>query len=246
MEDGWVSINRSILNHYLWEEERFSKAQAWIDLILNARYSDKKISIKGNIIVVKRGQQIRSQITLSKTWKWDRKTVKRFLTLLKKDGMIVENCTHLTTVITICNYDSFQSINECMPQQKGQVSGQACPSSRDTNNKETKKTKDQEKESTKERNDFFELKPNDVNKDLWIEFMQERKKRKATISLRATKAIVKKIKEFKKIGKTNEEAIIIYLESSWKGLDVDWTKPNQGVNYARTEPTEAEWNSTNF
>lgn len=65
--------------------------------------------IKGQIVELKRGQQARSEVTLSKEWKWSRGRVRRFLNQCENDGMIECKSTHLTSIITICNYDSFQS-----------------------------------------------------------------------------------------------------------------------------------------
>ncbi len=105
---GWIKLHRSISSHWSWSSEPFSKGQAWVDLILNAGHTDRKISIKNTIVELKRGQQARSEITLSKSWKWSRGKVRRFLGQLEKDGMIVQQSGHLTSIISICNYESFQ------------------------------------------------------------------------------------------------------------------------------------------
>jgi hypothetical protein len=46
-KSGWVRLHRKIENNFLWFLEPFTKAQAWIDLFLNANHSDNKISIRG-------------------------------------------------------------------------------------------------------------------------------------------------------------------------------------------------------
>jgi hypothetical protein len=139
---GWISLDRAITKHWLWQNEKFSKGQAWIDLLLFAAHTDNKVLIKGVLIQVARGEQIRSQVTLAKTWNWDRKTVSRFLKLLEKDSMIVSRVDHLTSYISICNYDSFQDNKKDSPQLKGQVKGQQSPSREDTINKGNKENKD--------------------------------------------------------------------------------------------------------
>lgn len=104
---GWVSVNRSISDHWVWDCE-YSTGQAWVDLILNACHQDNKLMIKGTLVNLKRGQQARSELTLSRTWKWSRGKVRRFLKNLENDSMIVVESGHLTSVITICNYSTFQ------------------------------------------------------------------------------------------------------------------------------------------
>jgi hypothetical protein len=139
---GWISLDRAITKHWLWQCEKFTKGQAWIDLLLFAAHTDNKVLIKGVLISVSRGEQIRSQVTLAKAWNWDRKTVARFLKLLEKDGMIVSRVDHLTSYVSICNYDSFQDNTKQSPQHKGQVKGQQSPSTRPTINKGNKDNKD--------------------------------------------------------------------------------------------------------
>jgi len=147
MSQGWVSIHRSILDGPLWTDERFTKGQAWLDLILNANHTDKKALIKNTMIMVKRGEQIRSKLTLSKVWGWNRKTVSSFLLLLEKEQMITQHSTQQTTHITICNYSKYQDINKTDGQQLGQQLGQQRDNNSDTNNNVNnvnKGTKDQE------------------------------------------------------------------------------------------------------
>jgi hypothetical protein len=104
---GWIKLHRSVSDHWVWDCE-FSYGQAWIDLICHACHKENTLTIKGQLIQLKRGDQARSEVTLSKTWKWSRNKVRRFLKNLEKDAMIVQKTTHLTSIISICNYDSFQ------------------------------------------------------------------------------------------------------------------------------------------
>lgn len=134
MEDkGWVKIHRKILDNSLWLEERFTKAQAWIDLILKANHESKEVLIGYKKVVVSRGSLLISQVKLAKRWGWDRKTVKRFLKFLQVSQMVhVEvdrNIQHGFTVITIKNYEQYQAKG----QQEGQESPRDIPSKRDTN-----------------------------------------------------------------------------------------------------------------
>ena len=139
---GWISLDRAITKHWLWQNEKFTKGQAWIDLLLWAAHTPHKVLLKGTLIPVGRGDQIRSQITLANTWNWDRKTVSRFLKLLEKDSMIVTRVDHLTSYISICNYDSFQDNTKDDTHLKGQLKGHQAPTREDTNNKGNKENND--------------------------------------------------------------------------------------------------------
>jgi hypothetical protein len=109
MSKGWISIHREIQDHWIWQDKReFSKAEAWIDILLNVNHADQKKVIKNTLFEVKRGQSIKSQLTWAKRWNWNRSKVHRFLELLEKDKMIVLKPNSKTTQLTVCNFDSYQ------------------------------------------------------------------------------------------------------------------------------------------
>ncbi|MCC0833469.1 DnaD domain-containing protein [Staphylococcus aureus] len=107
---GWISIDRSIQNHWLFKEKRtFSKFEAWIYLLMEANHSKAKVHIGNQIVTVERGQRLTSILTLSDLFNWSRFKVKTFLDLLESDGMLEVKTTSKYTLITIVNYDFYQS-----------------------------------------------------------------------------------------------------------------------------------------
>lgn len=107
---GWISIDRSIQNHWLFKEKRtFSKFEAWIYLLMEANHSKAKVPIGNQIVTVERGQRLKSILTLSDLFNWSRFKVKTFLDLLESDGMLEVKTTSKYTLITIVNYDFYQS-----------------------------------------------------------------------------------------------------------------------------------------
>ena len=141
-QEGWIKLSRQIQEHWLWTEEPYDKARAWIDLLLLANYEDKKTLYKGKIILCKRGDVNLSISYLAARWKWDRRTVRSFLDVLQSDGMVFVNCTTHRTTITIVNYDNFQlqGTTECTTNctTNSQQDVQQTP----TTNKEKKYKKD--------------------------------------------------------------------------------------------------------
>jgi hypothetical protein len=106
---GWIKLHRSIKEHWLYTEDRvFSKFEAWNDILLSVNFSDAKQVIKGKIYNIKRGESTMSLETWAKRWNWDKSKVRRFLTLLQSDGMIVLVSDNITTHLTVCNYGSYQ------------------------------------------------------------------------------------------------------------------------------------------
>lgn len=107
---GWISIDRSIQNHWLFKEKRtFSKFEAWIYLLMEANHSKAKVPIGNQIVTVERGQRLTSILTFSDLFNWSRFKVKTFLDLLESDGMLEVKTTSKYTLITIVNYDFYQS-----------------------------------------------------------------------------------------------------------------------------------------
>lgn len=109
---AFIKLDRELFEHPMWLEKReFSRQEAWIDLIQLARWSEEpdKVILKNKTVVCKRGQLVRSMVTLASRWGWSKSKVKRVLDVFKERGMIrIENET-VTTRITLCNYDTYQS-----------------------------------------------------------------------------------------------------------------------------------------
>jgi len=111
MDNGWISLNRSLLDHWIWKDsDELSKAEAWIYLLMAANHSEepKKIVIKDKVLMCGRGESLRSLETLSKDWNWNRSKVRRFLKVLEKENMIRHASETVTRRISICNYDTYQ------------------------------------------------------------------------------------------------------------------------------------------
>ncbi len=109
MAKGYISINRSIEDNWIWKLKPFSKGQAWIDLILLANHDEVKAPKGDGIAIYKRGCVHRSIYYLADRWGWDRKTVRRFLDVLQSDHMVSVESTASGTTITLVNYGKYQS-----------------------------------------------------------------------------------------------------------------------------------------
>lgn len=122
--NGWIKLYRQLQDCPIWYGERFSKGQAWVDLLMLANHSDKKIMFNGDFITIQRGQYLTSMVKLSEKWKWNRKTVSSFLKLLENDNMITKVTDNTKTLITIINYGIYQSENESVGQPITQLNVQ--------------------------------------------------------------------------------------------------------------------------
>jgi len=152
---GWVRLHRQIEDNPLWLLEPFTKAQAWVDLFLNANHKEGAINIRGNIIKIKRGQLGWSEITMTKRWKWSKGKVRRFLKVLETDR-------YLTTIITILNYETFQndknntadSTADSTAERQQTVHKQECK-----NDKNDKNISEHSSQVNKVMDEFYEINP---------------------------------------------------------------------------------------
>ncbi|HAB9249170.1 TPA_asm: DnaD domain protein, partial [Listeria monocytogenes] len=118
MSSGWIKIYRSLQEHWIWENEKYLKW--WLDLLILANHQDRDILINGELITIKRGQKHTSELWLSNRWNADRKQVRKFLELLKKNDMItITKSRQKGTTYEISNYNDFQGISEEIRTTKG-------------------------------------------------------------------------------------------------------------------------------
>lgn len=110
MDMGWIKLHRAIRRNWIWDDG--NKLKWWLDLLLQANHSDRKICVGNDILLVKRGSIHTSILKLSKSWDIDKKTVKKFLDLLEKDSMISFTSSKIGTTIILSNYNEFQGFYE--------------------------------------------------------------------------------------------------------------------------------------
>jgi DNA-binding transcriptional regulator YhcF (GntR family) len=108
--NGWIKLHRQIEEDKFYFSERFTKAQAWIDLLLLAGHTKRTIWIRGIEINLKPGELAYSQLTLAGRWQWNFKTVKKFLNELEKCEKVETRFSNATTVISIKNWDKWQGV----------------------------------------------------------------------------------------------------------------------------------------
>lgn len=116
MQRGWQDND-------FFSDAEYSERDAWIYLIGEAAFEDRKYRIKSMTIDLKRGQLTASIRYLSTVFKWSKGRTERFIKELKNWDMIrVENGT-AQNVLTICNYNKFQGVPKNYGTDVGQQRG---------------------------------------------------------------------------------------------------------------------------
>lgn len=108
MSQGWLRLHRKIQDDPLWLSEPFTRAQAWIDIVILANYQTSYFFIRGNKITVLRGQLARSEDYFALRWRWSRNKTRSFMKELEKDDKIVQQKSRIISLITVKNYDKYQ------------------------------------------------------------------------------------------------------------------------------------------
>lgn len=113
---GWIRLHRKIMDTPEWLAEPFTRAQAWIDLLLLANHETGYIRKRGIMIAVERGQVGYSEEALAARWKWSKGKVRRFkaelirlsrISIEISQKTILKN-TSVSSLINIINYDLHQ------------------------------------------------------------------------------------------------------------------------------------------
>lgn len=89
-------------------------------LLIHANHKDKIITFNGAHLDIKRGQFIAGRYSLSDATGIKPSTVRNKLALLKNIGFLDIKSNNKFSIITICNYSSYQKIENSPGQQRGQ------------------------------------------------------------------------------------------------------------------------------
>lgn len=218
---GWIKLHRKISDNPLWLSEKFTRGQAWIDLILLANYADSYFWKRGIKTEVKRGQVAISEVGYADRWGWSRNKVRKFLSELEAEHQIKQQKSNVTLIVTIINYDEYQKKEQQTEHQiEQQIEHQT----------------EQQKDTSKEEKEYKEDKNKNIGspfpfrkkvKDLGVEdcylndWMKARSKKRASNTETAFNLLVSQINQS---GFSANECIKFSAERSYSGFKADWIK----------------------
>ena len=174
MSQGYIKLHRKIQECWIWERDDYLKA--WIDLLLMANHTSKKIMFDGKLTVVEKGQFVTSILKLGVRWKWDRKKVTRFLDVLESDGMITKTTTTHGTTISIVNWDKFQVEGTTDGQPLPQRLPQPLPTNKNDKNVKNDKNIKQyfSRPSVEEVRAYCQERSNTVDAEAFVDFYESK------------------------------------------------------------------------
>lgn len=191
-DSGWIAVSRDMRDHPIVgfgqpvkaaNPDRggaYSRAEAWLDLIMTAAWQQKKVCNKGRTILLKRGELQGARKWLAERWNWTEMTVRGFLDRLVGDQMISKNNSHSDGrlhgrsigIISIENYDIYQVASDLdQLLRDGQTTTQQplgnhlATTQQPESNKENKDTSEQELEDSSLRSESAPAAPGQAADD---------------------------------------------------------------------------------
>lgn len=195
MNSGWIKLYRSLLNWEWWHDH--NTCRLFLYLILTANIENK--TWKG--VEVKRGQLITSRAKLSIGTGLSEKQIRTSLCKLKMSQEVASKSASKFSIITICNYDKYQSCKV----EEGPAEGPEKGQQRASNGATTKEVRSEEttslRKSAGKSTQFAEF---------WTAYPRKKNKLKAIEVWKKTK------------GDTLFDEIMVGLQRAI--ISPDWTK----------------------
>lgn len=227
MHRGFITLHRKFLD-FEWYQDG-NTMRVFIHCLIKANFQNKK----WHGIEIERGSFLTSIDTLKNELKLTCKKVRTSLTKLEKSENLAIKTTNRYSVISVCNYDTYQDkINDNGKQKgkqranKGQTEGKQRATTNTLNNVNHVNNENKKKELSKDEIKLNELLKheyfnNSEFSELWDEFCKS-KKEKCTVNA--------KKRGLMKLFKVSLDQSISALENSvsggWAGLFTD-NKTNQ-------------------
>ncbi len=155
---GWIKLHRGIID-WEWYDD-INTSRLFLHLLLIANHKDK--NWRG--ILIKKGQKLTSQIKLADETGLTRQQVRSSLNKLKSTNDITIETSSQSTVITVINWNKYQTQPAEQPTDNQRVTNeQPTDNQRITTNKKVKNEKNEKNEDIL-FDEFWEIYPKKVDK----------------------------------------------------------------------------------
>ena len=199
---GWVKIHRSIQDHWIWENP--VKLKWWLDLIMMANHQENKILINGELVTIEAGERHTSEDKLSARWGVSRNTVRKFLALLEKDGMIsLKKSRQSGTTYKVLNYNVYQGFSE---EKKHQTEQRTEQQKDNAVNNELHINKNEKNEKNEKKKDIVEQEPDPIPYREIVDYLNQKAGKNFKHSAAGNKKVIKarwnegcKLDQFKRV-----------------------------------------------
>lgn len=145
MSGGLFMVSRGIWDHPEFAPSEYSEREAFLWLVSEAAWKPHTARAGRVVVDLDRGQLCASVRFMAVAWGWSKSRVDRFLKRLENRDMLKSESGTGQLVITLCNYDKFQTFRDTSGTRAGQNPGHERDTS-GTNYKKGKQEKHEEEE----------------------------------------------------------------------------------------------------
>lgn len=107
---GWIKVKRNIIDHWVWQDEKFFRW--WMTILLLVNYKEKNFTVGDEIYTCNPGESFRSIAEWTRLFGCAKKTTLKFFSMLKKEHMIetkiVGKGNRRKHLLIVANWDKYQ------------------------------------------------------------------------------------------------------------------------------------------
>ena len=238
MENGYIKLWRKLQFSKFWMCEKFTRGQAWIDLLILANHKDGGFFLRGIWVDIKRGQVGYSEKTLAARWRWSRTKTRAFISVLEKEHQIKQQKSNLMSLITIVNYTIYQE------QKTPKKTPEKTP---ERHQKDTNKNDKNDKNDKNNTPTFKVQAPDWLDSILFNDFLEHRKKLRKPMTERAKEIFVRKVDNLRSKGFDPTELIETAIERGWQTVfEPKDENKSKKITYESVEKVCRRCNSTDW
>lgn len=220
-DTGYIRLYRSLLGHPAFRNDGEAMAFAW--MVLRASWRPIRVRYKGRPISLQRGQLAVSVRDLAEHLDRPKGWIERLLKRLRDETMCETHSETGVLVITICNYNEYQAEIEVGETVDETGEGQPQDSRRTQNKEGNKGIKDSPlpPASKPSRKSSAVDCPATVAAQVWSDFLEHRKQKRAPVTQTALKGIVR---EAEKAGWSLEAALTETMVRGWQSFKAEYVE----------------------
>ena len=171
MDNGWIKLHRKFLE---WEWfDKPEMVQLFIFLLLSANHADN--DWRG--MTIKRGQLVTSYASIKEKTGLSVQTIRTCIRRLKSTSELTSKVTSQFTIITICNYDSYQQTENATNKPINKRTNKPLTSNQQAANKQSTTNKNEKNDKNERSNtasilpfsDFWDLYDKKVGSKIKLE-----------------------------------------------------------------------------
>ena len=218
---GWIKLHRSIKD-WEWYGD-INVRLVFIHCLLKANYEDKKWQGK----LVKRGSFLTGRDVLADEIGISVRSIRTALTKLKSTSDLTIKTTSQGTLVTLMNYDKFQSLGD--EATSGTTSGTT--NERPANDQQTTTTKKLKKSKNQKKEEINLPFPSEKFSETWEQWVKHKKEVRSPATDQSVKMQLNKFKDFSE--QECIEAIETAIAAGWKSA------------FPRKQQQPKQWRETN-